>query len=397
VCHDQKSGATQAANYLKADRAACGACHDNVNFATGENHVNLPQVSDNQCTTCHTPKGELEFDASIAGAHTIPTQSTSIPGVVVEFVKVDTRSAGQKPLVTFTLRDKSGAGIPMAQMNRLAMVMAGPTTDYGSTTLGPTTPGYVTETLTAANTTCTSDGTCTYQFNMAVPAAARGTFTIGVEARRSITLLPGTTQAVTTNYGAVNKVINFSVDGSAIAPRRTVVSLAKCNECHVSLSLHGENRNQIEQCVLCHNPNENDKAFRPAAAGVPQTVNFAQMIHKIHTGEELAAQGAGLTIYGFGGSKNDFGEVRFPGDRRDCSACHVNSSEQLPLDAGLLNVDDQRGYITPVGPITSACTGCHATEAAASHALANTTRLGESCAVCHGPNGDFSVNRVHAR
>ena len=285
----------------------------------------------------------------------------------------------------------------MAQMNRLAMVMAGPTTDYGSTTLGATTPGYVTETLTAANTTCAADGTCVHQFATAVPATARGTFTIGIEARRTAILLPGTTQQVTTNYGAVNKVINFSVDGSAIAPRRTVVAIAKCNECHVSLSLHGENRNQIEQCVLCHNPNENDKAFRPATAGAPQTVNFAQMIHKIHTGEELVAQGAGLTIYGFGGSKNDFSDVRFPGDRRDCSTCHVNSSEQLPLDAGLLNIDDQRGYINPVGPIASACTGCHATEAAASHALANTTRLGESCAVCHGPNGDFSVDRVHAR
>jgi OmcA/MtrC family decaheme c-type cytochrome len=397
VCHDQKSGAKQATAYLKGNRAACGACHDDVNFATGLNHVNLPQISDNQCSTCHIAQGELEFDASIIGAHTIPTQSTTIPGVVVEFVKVDTRSAGQKPLVTFTLRDKSGAGIPMAQMNRLAMVMGGPTIDYGSTTLAPTTPGYVSETLTAANTTCAADGTCTYQFATAVPAAARGTFTIGIEARRSITLLAGTTQAVTTNYGAVNKVINFSVDGSVITPRRTVVVIAKCNECHVSLSLHGENRNQIEQCVLCHNPNENDKSFRPATAGVPKTVNFAQMIHKIHTGENLVAQGAGLTIYGFGGSTNDFTDVRFPGDRRDCATCHVNSSEQLPLQAGLLNVDDQRGYINPIGPIASACTGCHATEATASHVLANTTRLGESCAVCHGPTGEFSIDRVHAR
>ena len=109
VCHDQKSGAAQATAYLKANRAACGACHDNVNFATGENHVNLPQVSDNQCTTCHTPKGELEFDASITGAHTIPTQSTTIPGVVVELVKVDTRSAGQKPTGDFHVEGTSPA------------------------------------------------------------------------------------------------------------------------------------------------------------------------------------------------------------------------------------------------------------------------------------------------
>ena len=33
---------------------------------------------------------------------------------------------------------------------------------------------------------------------------------------------------------------------------------------------------------------------------------------------------------------------------------------------------------------------------AASHALANTTKQGESCEVCHGPTGDFSVSKVHA-
>jgi OmcA/MtrC family decaheme c-type cytochrome len=192
-------------------------------------------------------------------------------------------------------------------------------------------------------------------------------------------------------------VIHFSVDGSEVQPRRTVVATAKCNECHTFLSLHGGNRNQVEMCVLCHNPKNNDRARRPAAEGPPQSINFAQMIHKIHTGEELAEQGGELTIFGFGGSRNDFTEVRFPGDRRNCSACHVNGSEQLPLRPGLLEVDDQRGPINPAGPITSACTGCHASIATASHALANTTRLGESCAVCHGSSAEFSVDRAHAR
>jgi OmcA/MtrC family decaheme c-type cytochrome len=273
--------------------------------------------------------------------------------------------------------------------------MDGPTTDYGSTNFGVATPGYVSE--SATNATCGGDGTCVYQFQTAIPAGASGTFTIGVEGRRTATLLAGTLKQMTTNYGAINKVINFSLDGSQIKPRRTVVATAKCNQCHSFLSLHGENRNQVEQCVLCHNPNENDKSFRPASQGAPQTVNFAQMIHKIHTGENLAADGGSLTIYGFGGSTNDFSDVRFPGDRRDCSTCHVNGSEQLPLQAGLQNIDDQRGPINPIGPIASACTGCHVSAATASHALANSTRLGESCEVCHGSTAEFSVNKVHAR
>jgi hypothetical protein len=39
--------------------------------------VNLPQVSDNNCATCHTPQGELPLDASILGAH-VPTNAALI-------------------------------------------------------------------------------------------------------------------------------------------------------------------------------------------------------------------------------------------------------------------------------------------------------------------------------
>ncbi len=100
--------------------------------------------------------------------------------------------------------------------------------------------------------------------------------------------------------------------------RRKVVDIAKCNACHASLTVHGENRNQIEMCVLCHNPSETDSARRPSATNPDdknapaQSVNFALMIHKIHDGEHLAAIGQPLVIVGFGGSHNDFSDVVFP-------------------------------------------------------------------------------------
>ena len=123
---------------------------------------------------------------------------------------------------------------------------------------------------------------------------------------------------MTTEYGAINKVLYFSVDGSPVPPRRKVVDIAKCNGCHSTLSLHGENRNQIEQCVLCHNPSENDGVRRVVATNAAdkaqpnQSVNFALMIHKIHTGEGLTEADQSYTIVGFGGSHNDFTEVRYP-------------------------------------------------------------------------------------
>jgi OmcA/MtrC family decaheme c-type cytochrome len=156
--------------------------------------------------------------------------------------------------------------------------------------------------------------------------------------------------------------------------------------------MHGDQRKAIEECVVCHNPNETDAARRPAAMRPNQTVDFKTMIHRIHTGKELDHE---YTIYGFGGVAMDFTDVGFPGNRANCAICHVNDSQQLPLKA--LPVKDPRGLLDPMGPETAACTGCHSTTYAKSHALANTTQLGESCATCHGKTAEFSVDRVHAQ
>jgi OmcA/MtrC family decaheme c-type cytochrome len=416
-CHDPKSGAAQSDAWLKnPSRAACGSCHDNVNFASGAGHVNLPQVDDKQCSQCHIPQGELEFDASIRNAHIVATEAPSRPGVNVDIAKIDNGVAGKTPTVTFTIKDNSGAGITMAQMtggtNRIALVMAGPTSDYGYTKFGAdvATPGYVSENP-VPTAKCSADGTCSYTFTHGIPADAKGTFAIGIEARRGYTALPGTTKSVTTEYGAINKVKYFSVDGSAVTPRRTVVAIDKCNGCHSTLSLHGENRNQIEQCVLCHNPSENDASVRgnatvPADKAAPnQSVNFALMIHKIHTGEKMTTDfNTTYTIVGYGGSHNDFTDVRYPamtptggvGDTAKCDMCHVNNSE-MAFPIGKNNVLDTQGLLSPAPATTSACTACHQTKSALAHAQANTDpKFGESCDVCHASGAEFAVDKVHA-
>jgi OmcA/MtrC family decaheme c-type cytochrome len=414
-CHNPKNGAAQTNNWqLKPNRAACGSCHDDVNFATGLNHVNLPQVDDAQCSGCHIPKGTLEFDASIIGAHTNPTESTTAPGVNVTIAKITNNLAGQKPTVTFTIKDNNGQAITMANMtggsNRLALVMAGPTTDYGYTSFGSdvTTPGYVSENP-VPTAQCDSIGNCTYTFTHAVPANAKGTYAIGIEARRGITLLPGTTQQTTSEYGAKNVVSYFSVDGSKVAPRRTVVSVNSCNQCHTKLSLHGENRNQIEMCVLCHNPSENDLAYKKSATVASdktsplQSVNFALMIHKIHTGEDLGAAGLSYAIIGYGGSHNEFNDVRYPamlngstGDTANCNMCHVNNSQAV-FPIGKNPVLDTAGLLSPAPATTNACTACHFDTGAMAHAVLNTDpKFGESCNVCHASGAAFDVLAEHA-
>jgi OmcA/MtrC family decaheme c-type cytochrome len=423
TCHDPKN-ATQATNYLTNPTAeSCGSCHDDVNFASGVNHAGGPQPDNSMCSQCHVPQGELEFDASIKGAHTIPTDSSYLTGLVVNLAKVTNTSAGQKPTVTLTLKDSKGNGIAFPAGGSLSLTMAGPTSDYGYTSFGSdvTTQGYVTESVPA--TACDGSGNCSYTFTHAIPAAAKGSYAIGVEARRTETILPGTTSSQSVEYGAKNQVVYFSVDGSPVVNRRAVVAANNCNRCHVELSLHGTLRNQTEYCVMCHNPSMSDFPTRPQATdpvqkAMPnQGIAFDLLVHRIHTGENLQSQGRNYTIVGFGGSINDFTDVRYPamsptgttGDTRNCSMCHnadpTNTSTAFNLPMGKNAVVDPQGPINPDPAITAACTGCHATIATASHAMANTTALGESCQACHaagtvGFNGtglDYGVDKVHAQ
>ena len=368
VCH--QPGTKQADAWLTPSRAICGSCHDDVNFTTGENHVNLPQVSDSMCANCHVPQGELEFDASIKGAHTVPTKSKALAGVVFNLLKVENGTAGSQPVVTFTVKDKSGNPIIPSTMSRLRLILAGANADYSSN---------VAEDATKA--TGSTDGTYTYTFQAKIPPDATGSFTVGIEGRNTVVLMPGTKKEQTVNDAGVNQTIAFSVDGSALSARRTVVATDKCNSCHNGLAMHGGSRNTTEQCVLCHNPTATDSQ-KPA-----ESIDFRTMVHKIHSGKNL--------VNGYSIGSTSFSDVGYPGDRRDCAQCHVNNSQQLPMKPNLLMVNTPRGYTTQTNPTTAACLGCHDDKVTASHAMANTTRLGESCVACHGPNAEFALDKVH--
>ena len=109
---------------IEPSRAACGACHDDVNFASGVNHPGGFQTDDTQCINCHIPQGELPFDASIMGAHVVPTDTpatypqnpdTLLPGINLAITSVTNTSAGQTPTVNFTLQDDKGNNIALSK------------------------------------------------------------------------------------------------------------------------------------------------------------------------------------------------------------------------------------------------------------------------------------------
>jgi len=374
ACHETDKGATQQTNMFRANRDSCGSCHDDVNFNTGEGHVDLPQVNDNQCAGCHVPKGELEFDASILGAHIIPNRSPSLAGVVFGILAVSDTAPGKYPTVTFTVKDKAGKPIPLADMARLNLRLAGPASDY--------TGALVTEDVRKAEGA--SDGRYFWTFQTPLPADAKGTYVVTMDGRRTVKLLEGTRKEVTATDAGANKFFYFSVDGSKTAPRRAAVAPAKCEACHAVLSsvVHGASYSTTEMCVVCHYP-----ARVSGSGATAVSVDFRMMIHKIH-------MGSGLTR-GYKIGSADFSKLGYPGIRRNCAACHVNGGEQLPAK-GVLPASNPQGPLNPAPPSTAACTSCHDSVVASSHALANTTKQGESCETCHGPTSDFAVNKLHA-
>ena len=412
VCHSQKTGAAQATAFLtNPARVACGSCHDNVNFATGANHPGGPQFDDTQCATCHIPQG-TDFDASILGAHVVPTSSSLLSGLNVTITKVTGGTAGTAPTVYFTVMNNAKAPVPLSQLSSISFTMAGPTSDYGYTIFGTntSTPGYVTE--SAAKASCDNNGNCIYTFTNIVPAGSIGTYAIGAEARETQNLFVDTAGEQSITYGAPNVVAYFSVDGSKVAARRTVVALANCNGCHQTLQVHGALRNNTEYCVMCHNPSNTDATTRATAtlasdkAAPPEGINFNLLVHRIHYGINMQAFNRTYIVVGFGGSHNDFSSTLFPAlsptgaatDTENCSLCHVNSTEQNDLIlTGLHAVIDPQGPINPIQPFSSACTGCHVDIPTAVHTLTNTTTLGEACAVCHSSGAIEAVDAAHAQ
>jgi OmcA/MtrC family decaheme c-type cytochrome len=404
-CHEGRVASAKPTQsdtwYTKPSRAACGSCHDDINWVTGENHATgLPQADDGACASCHVPQGDAEWDAGIKTAHTVPDKSKQLPGYKAAILEVTNVGPGKKPTVTFKLTNGDGTIVDPAHIGTsasLSLLLAGPTTDYGTGQTAPAQP--ISESAVGASF---NGSVATYTFTKPIPADATGTWAVAVQSRRTITLNPAPRKGPATfTEGVFNPVAYIAVTDGAPVARRTLVSLDKCNECHdrlATLFSHGGQRIAIEFCVFCHNPKGDDSSRRPASAGAPESVSFKRMIHRIHSGENLTQD---YTIYGFGGTPAHFNEVTYPGERRDCLQCHTaTSAYNLPLPTGTIPNITQRDYFSPQGPATAACLGCHDNVDAAAHAYLNTVQspfFGEACASCHGDGKDWDVVKVHAR
>jgi OmcA/MtrC family decaheme c-type cytochrome len=385
TCH---TGGAQSDHFKTAPNiAACTACHDDVNPATGENHLGGVQ-EDGSCGTCHPPEGE-EFGPSITGAHTIPSQSEQVTGVNLEILSVAEAAPGSAPVVTFKVTNDAGESIAPADMDYLAVTIAGPASDYLNR---------VTETIFRAPSETppaveeAGEGAYSYGLEYTIPNDASGTYAIGLEGY-VMEDISGVEEPV--RIAGFNPVTYIALGDNEPTPRRQVVERDRCNACHNQLAMHGSIRQNTEYCVLCHNPNATDEAQRPSEEMPPTSINFRVLIHRIHRGAE--AEDPAL-VYGFGGSLHDFSHVEFPGNLADCETCHLPGTYGLPLSAGVQPTTIMQGnqVVSSTLPVRSICTACHDSQEVGGHAELMTTASDvETCRVCHGQGADFDVFEVH--
>ncbi len=394
VCHTEDAPDHRA--YLEnPTMAGCASCHDRAWFGHPDDvpegyemHVGGQQVADNLCAQCHTPTAP--GSSPIMEAHLRPTESPAAPGLafgIIETRVLPEPGTGGVLQITFEAWDKDGfLYTDLSEINNVAAAFAYPVPEFEAVVreaiVGFGGPVGALE----AN----ADGSFTYTFHESLPDLPGETFAVAMDGRLSFNYRGEShTEGTATNAYAL-----FTADGAEPQPRRAIVEEESCNQCHSEIRFHGEMRVGVDYCLMCHNPNATDVNQRPDEALPPETINFKDLIHKIHRGEDLAGE---FTVYGFGQTPHDFTEVRFPGRLEDCQMCHGDHTEQLPVspDALSTRITFEGEIIRDVLPERAACNSCHDGLMPNIHAIAATEDGVETCATCHGPGRAASVHNVH--
>ena len=338
-CH-AAGDASDSTNYLNVPtQQACTSCHDLTSFTnpppTGFTlHSGGVQADNGSCAGCHPPSGGT---AGISDSHRIPALIAA-PKFKYNIISVTDQNdsaqvdPGDFVKVTFSVTDPTAANAPYSILtdprftstsSRLAILVGWNTADYTNTGSDSTPAQPVSINPLSTGATRAADngnGTFTVTSTVAIPADVTGSGVVAIEGRPAVETTAGS-GVYNLRVPVKNVVRNFAIAGGSIVARRTVVNITNCNQCHGSLSLHGNNRtDEIQVCVICHNANATDISQRPGSgvAGadgkVEEAIDFKYMIHAIDAGAaaEDGFRESGIIVYGFGGSINDFSDVRLP-------------------------------------------------------------------------------------
>ncbi len=437
TCHqDSDPTVPQAGNWKEVqNRASCGSCHDWIDWDGSKNDANLLHpggftfLNDTACVTCHGDE-TTAYDGAYRVAE-VHRQLNVEAQAAFEFEVVDIfdTGVGENTIVDYRVNNPV-TGVPWDLLNdpewttcgpaRLAVGIAWDTADYHNNGTGAT-PGLGIS-ITAnpcygAMPEDRGDGIFRVTSPTPVPANAGGSLAVTMDGHPAVDIDGSIVQIAVTN------VVRYAAIGAgAMTPRRDVVDIDKCDDCHNQLSMHGGNRtDSIEVCVTCHAPNVTDinRRLEPCVTDLgtddDNTIDMKVMIHALHaadyTKEPYEACGY---RYPSGGTAHTFDFV-YPGKLNNCEGCHVEGGF-YPVDptqvlGTTVDANDPADVTDDivVSPNSAICSSCHISDLAANHMIqnggdfdarkdgdSNLASFGyETCQVCHGPGASADTAVIH--
>jgi OmcA/MtrC family decaheme c-type cytochrome len=457
-CHSADDTETpQGGNWkTRPTIAACGSCHDDVNFATGDGHSqnNLAQADNKQCANCHTPEKIEEKHLTENATPNNPNLPAGLPDIKYELVSAT--MSGNDLTVKFrllkdgtafdlnTLEDglKDGGRYPSLMLMYAGQQNGVDPADWnniGRTAGQPQTVGL--DTLTGV-TYAAASGEHTATITGAFPAGAT---------MRAVAIQGYFYWRVRgTNYDPNDDTTYTDYARHAISPylpvtgdktRRSIVDSAKCANCHEWFEAHGGNRVlTVEVCAGCHVPNLSSSGRELDLANPEANQGLKDLIHGIHG---AAARTTPLDfVRNFRNAARPYTfinhdqltdypnghVVTYPQSSGNCQACHkagTHRLESIPktalpsttmtgdgkdtttagyaaLRTGVPNATD-----TVTSPMTAACGSCHNSVLSIAHYKQNgglwevprtqywAGANTETCTICHGAGRSADVDKVH--
>ena len=336
-----------------------------------------------------------------------PTGSPGgVPITSAEKINVEINSvsaaAGVRPQVELFLSNDLGQGLTGLPAGNIRFIISqltpganGSSSEWQSYTArddgGVVNAQATTETPNPVDFTDNGDGSYTYTFANALDAYPAGpAFDATKLHRLGIEIRTSSNEFLPENIPANNAPYDFRPDGGTLpTDLRAIVDNDTCNACHDNLEAHGEARFDVGYCVMCHNPSSVDGQSVNLPWG--GSVDMKVMIHKIHYGEKLLN---GYSIEGRSG-RDDYSEIVFPQDVRNCTTCHDTSD--------LASTPQAVNYYEVVN--RESCGTCHDnildwSSQVTGHPNGLAFNDDEQCLDCHGPtstvnNGELQVREVH--
>lgn len=405
-CHDGANPQTpEGDNWFTAPNdAACGACHDDVNFATGENHGPDIPADNSQCVSCHANNPESRIE--VRQAHRM-LEREAAAAYQYNLLGVTAPGPGAAPTATFSVTNPLDgdspydlAGDESLANSGLRLSLAWTTEDYSNAgNGGNNSQPEATSVFDAGVLQAVSNGDGTYDLSLGTVAAD--------QTGSGVVVFEGAVDdAELGSLGVTNTHRYFSItdDPATPTPRRVSVDMARCNDCHDSLSFHGgRNTDSMESCQTCHNANAarggspsrgpmDVKSFLHRKHAVDD-INYPQAVSNClgcHTDDGFypVSSTAGVlpTSTNRGADEGDpFDNDRITANAAACGVCHDG--------------DDGRVHMEQNGASFAACLADDGTvfrkvdECGAAGSMGELVQ--ESCTVCHGPGRSADVADVH--